>query len=61
MLRMRRSFFVALVVPLVVLAASLSAHADTFFGANITHGQEPPPAGTDPFLTSTGAARGPIH
>ena len=46
---------------LLILAAtsaiSSAAHADTLLFANMTHDQEPPPDGTAPFLTSTGAPR----
>jgi len=34
-----------------------TSNAATFFTANITHDQEPPPAGTAPLLTSTGDPR----
>jgi len=56
-LPLRTTFLVSL-TPLLVLAASTgAARADTLLFANLTHDQEPPPAGTAPFLTSTGAPR----
>jgi len=39
------------------LAAPTGARAQAFFSANLTHDQEPPPAGTTPLVTSTGDPR----
>lgn len=51
------AFALSAAMTLLALAAGSGARADTTFVANITHDQEPPPAGTAPFLTSTGASR----
>jgi hypothetical protein len=46
-----------LLVPLAVLTASGSARAQLTLNVNLTHGQEPEPTASAPFLTSGGAAR----
>lgn len=48
---------IAKLLALILSGGVHAALADTTFVANITHDQEPPPVGTTPFLTSTGAAR----
>src|SRR5215207_3184012 len=54
----RRLLFAAAALAAFALAPADAARADVItLTANITHDQEPPPAGTTPTLTSTGAPR----
>src|SRR5215213_1218773 len=58
MLSVRRLLFAAVTLAACALAPPAAVRADVItLVANITHDQEPPPAGTTPTLTSTGAPR----
>ena len=58
MLPVRRLLFAAAALAAFALAPPAAVRADIIIlGANITHDQEPPPAGTTPPTTSTGAPR----
>ena len=52
-----RGLCAATLLAVAALAAAPGAQAQTYFTANLTHDQEPPPVGTTPPTTSTGDPR----
>jgi hypothetical protein len=57
MKRLRPNHLVPLAVGALLAGFGTAAQAQVFFGSNLTHDQETPPAGTTPLTTSTGAPR----